>query len=353
MQLSFVPTLDDQEIRRRLDRLLVPGPLGDPSLKRRIDRLARSFADYAGAYPLPFWAPGLILTPEMRGLTEALFPMAQARRLFELLLKKSCRFTPLLAASYLYSSASWLDFLQRHRPQLRQADPAATLRLLARDGEARLRFLSALLLPHHYGGAFDRYPQQSQWLESWLRGHAGRLGGKVRALDSACGSGEGTYGLAESIRAAGLDGEGCLVHGSTLEPIELFAGAHAWFPHDAARAREYRERVAPLLAPDSRVALEFFLEDVGAAAQANAYDVILCNGLLGGPLLHEPDALAQAIRSLAGRLAPGGVLLAADRFHAGWRLKVPAQELCALLRAQGLVPLEVPEGVAGGKRQSG
>lgn len=351
MRLTFLPTLEHHEIRRRLDRLLVAGPLDDASLMRRIDRLARSFADYAGSYPLPFWAPGLILTPEMRGLTEALFPMAQVRRIFELLLKNSCRFTPLLDASYLYSSASWLDFLQRHRPQLREADPAATLRLLARDGEARLSFLGALLLPHHYGGSFDRYPQQSQWLEGWLKENAGRIGGRVRALDSACGSGEGTYGLAESIRSAGLDGTGSLVHGSTLEPIELFAGAHAFFPHDAARTREYRERVAPLLAPDSRVALEFFLEDVGAAAQANAYDVILCNGLLGGPLLHEPGELARAIRSLAGRLAPGGVLLAADRFHAGWRLKVPAQELRALLRAQGLEPLEVPEGVAG-KRQN-
>ena len=40
-------------------------------------------------------------------------------------------------------------------------------------------------------------------------------------------------------------------------------------------------------------------------------------------------------------------LEAADRFHAGWRQRVPASALDALLRAHGLVPLTVPEGVGG------
>jgi len=140
------------------------------------------------------------------------------------------------------------------------------------------------------------------------------------------------------------------VHGSTLEPIELFAAAHAFFPHDSVRMREFRERVAPLIGAGSRLRMQFSLEDVGGSAGEGDYRVILCNGLLGGPMLHEAGELKGAVAALAARLAPGGILLAADRFHAGWRLKVPREELVDLLRASGLQPLQVPEGIAGEKR---
>ena len=350
MQLSFTPTLDRQEALRRLDRLLVPGSILDADLARRIDRLACAFQSYADCYPLPLWAPGLIIGNEMRGLTEALFPMSRVRGLFERVLSRGCRFAPFLSGSYLYSSASWLDLLQRFRPQLQSANPAALLRELAQDGEARKRFLFALLQPHHFGGGFDRYPLQSQWLEKWLKEKGGSFERGMRVLDSACGSGEGTYGLAELLQAAGLSGNGFVVHGSTLEPMELFAAAHGFFPHDRDRERDYRDRVAPLLTRPDSARIEFYLEEVGAAPSREPYQLILCNGLLGGPLMHDPSELAGAIGQLAARLAPGGLLLAADRFHAGWRLRVPAGMLRALVQASGLAPVEVPEGVGGVKR---
>jgi len=349
MQLSFTPTLDRQETRRRLDQLLVADPLRDPALTRRIERLSRAFQSFAASYSLPLWAPGLIVDHEMRGLSEALFPLAQVSAVFELVLRRGCRFPPLFAGSYLRSSACWFDLLQRMGPPLSSADPATALRELAEDADKRAAFLFALMLPQHFGGAFDRYPQQSQWVKGWLKDNASRLGGRVRALDSACGSGEGTYGLVELVLEAGLALPGSAVHGSTIEPCELFAGAHAFFPHDPQREESYRARVAPLLEEAQGVSLEFYLDEVGSANGREGYDLILCNGLLGGPLLHEPGGLSAAIGALARRLAPGGVLLAADRFHAGWRLKVPARALRALLREHGLTPLEVPEGVAGAK----
>ncbi|HBG07551.1 MAG: chemotaxis protein CheR [Geobacteraceae bacterium GWC2_58_44] len=351
MELSFTPTLDQGEAARRLDDLLIPGSLLDADLERRVDRLAGAFQSFAASYPLPLWAPGLIIDHEMRGLTEALFPMSQVRGAFDLVLRRGCRFPPLLSGSYLHSAASWLDLLHKFRPQLLRADPASTLRELAADPDARRRFLFALLLPHHFGGAFDRYPLQSQWLELWLRENSERLNGRIRALDSACGSGEGSYGLAELVSAAGFGGEGCVVDGSTLEPIELFAAAHLFFPHDPDREREYRRRVAPLLMETAPVPMEFYLDEVGSATSREPYDLILCNGLLGGPLLHETAELSGAIEALASRLTPGGVLLAADRFHAGWRLRVPAEKLCDMMQEHGLTPLQVPAGVAGLKQR--
>lgn len=350
MQLSFTPTLDRALALARLDELLVPGAVLDAQLERSIGRLADQFRLYAASYPLPAWAPGLAIDNEMRGATEALFPIRRVRGVFDRVLSRGCRFSPLLSGSYLHTSASWIDFLHRFRPQPEKADPAPVLVELALDPEKRRRFLFALLLPHHFGGAFDRYPRQSRWLADWLAENRGRLKGEIRALDSACGSGEGVYGLAELVRAAGFAGRGCAVHGSTLEPIELFAGAHAFFPHDPERERHYRRRVAPLLA-EGCLEMEFYLEEIGSKRRRGGYDVVLCNGLLGGPLLHEPEALSAAIGALAARLAPGGVLLAADRFHAGWQRRVPPALLCDSMRRHGLTPLPVAEGVGGRKAE--
>lgn len=343
MRPAFTPTSDPAEIRRRLDRLLVSGALGDPGLTRRIDRLAARFAGFAESYPLPLWAPGLLPTEEMRSLSEALFPLSEVRPVFWALCRAACRFTPLLQASYLYGSASWLDFLHRFRPRLERADPAHTLARLARDGAFRERFLFALFLPQHFGATFERYPRQTRFLKRWLAGNLGRLGGRIRALDSACGSGEGSYDLARTLLKAGY--REVRLDGTTLEHLELFAAAHAFFPHDPQRARAYRERVAPLLASEA-LTVNFYLEEV-AAPSPERFEVILCNGLLGGPLLHDAGELAGAVAALAARLAPGGLLLAADRFHDGWRLKVPPERLQALFKGEGLVLREIEEGVAG------
>jgi hypothetical protein len=348
MDLYFTPTFEKHEVELRLGRLLVPGSLLDASLERRLVRLADAFRQYAACYPLPLWAPGLVIDNEMRGLTEALFPMTPVRALFDLVLRRGCRFAPMVGGSYLHSSASWVDFLNRFRPRIACADPAATLRRIAMDYERRRTFLFALLLPHHFGGGFDRYPSQSQWVEGWLRENLGRSRVRIRLLDSACGSGEGTYGVAETARRAGVGGD-CTVHGSTLEPVELFAAAHAFFPHDPEREMEYRRRIAPLLERGAGVSMEFYLDEIGSESRREPYHLVLCNGLLGGPLMHDPGELMSGIAALASRLMPGGVLLAADRFHAGWRQMVPAEMLEEMMRQHGLEPFKVLEGVAARK----
>lgn len=349
MRLSFVPTIEPDEIRERLGRLLTPGSLLDERLEKRIARLENRFQGYAASYPLPLWAPGLEITPEMRSLTEALFPLSEPRALFEHVLRRGCRFAPMLSGTYMESSPSWPDFLHRLSPQLPCADPAPSLRRLACDGAARSAFLFALMLPQHFGGGFDRYPRQLSWISSWMREKGSRRADGIRVLDAACGSGEGTYQVAQLLLEAGM-GMGSAVHGSTLEPIELFAGAHMFFPHAPEREREYRNRAGSLLAPCANApAMEFYLDRVGAPPSREPYDLVLCNGLLGGPLLHDPAELDSAFAGLSARVAPGGLLLAADRFHAGWRQRVPEEDLIALMQAHGLTPVDVPEGIAGKK----
>ncbi|GFO53502.1 hypothetical protein GMSM_05090 [Geomonas sp. Red276] len=419
MELCYRPTLDRDGIERRLSKLLIPGPIEDPALLRRIGRLEREFQRFAASFPLPMWAPGLVITGEMRSMWEAYFPVEGVAQLFAAVLRRGCRFPPLFPATYLASSPSWPDLLGRitdanpiltltlpmkgkapaagllqeglapsfplpgggegvgeagsrdqgaktvgwgalsppsgagpawARGARPTADPAPALTALVRDENFRRELLFALFLPRHFGGSFDRYPLQRAWVTGWLREERGRLGGRVRLLDSACGSGEGSYCLAEAVLAAGYRPEASLVTASTLEEFELFAGAHGFLPHDRQREREYRARVAPII-NQSGLVMEFRLEEVGMLADRGAFDVVVCNGLLGGPLLHEENELARAVHGLAERVAPGGVLLAADRFHAGWRRQVPLEMLKGMLVKEGLELMEVKEGIGGRRKR--
>jgi chemotaxis methyl-accepting protein methylase len=348
--LRYRPTLDPDVIDKRLGRLFVPGPIDDWDLESRISRLAERSRVYAACSPHGVWAPGLALTQEMKGISEIYLPLDEIRHAFNRLFTLSLKFSPFLPASAVHTSTSWLDVLHRLQPLVREANPARLLRYLMADEEYRCRFLFALFLPHHYGGTFDRYPAQGALLRNWLT--ATRPEGVVRCLDAACGSGEGSYELAMLLLDRGYAPENLEVHGATVEPLELFAAAHGWFPHDPARQTAYRRRIRRLFADGTAERIVFYREDLveGEGTAGEAYDVIICNGLLGGPLLNERKNLAGTVGCLCARLKPGGILLAADRFHGGWKRATPADMLRKMLVGNGLELRTVDEGVAGVKQ---
>ena len=76
------------------------------------------------------------------------------------------------------------------------------------------------------------------------------------------------------------------------------------------------------------------------------FDVVLCNGLIGGPLLNDKRMVRCVLRNLAERVEKGGMFLAADRFHAGWRKSVPAGMIKAELESAGFAIVDAGEGVA-------
>ncbi len=342
------PSLDPDEIGERLARLLVPGRITDRDLERRMARLDERFRVYADCSPHPIWAPGLVITREMRGSAELYLPLAEIRQAFRRLFSLSLRVAPFLPASVVHGSASWLDTLHTLSPLVREANPARLLRLLLADDEFRSRFLFSLFLPRRYGGSFGRYPAQLAFLEKWLA--KDRPSGTVSCLDAACGSGEGTYEVALLLRSQGRAPEEIAVHGTTVDPLELFAAAHGWFPHDTPRQEAFRCRIRHLFADGTARRIAFRREDLtdGHDPQEE-YDVILCNGLLGGPLLSGRGELEVTVTGLCGRLKRGGILLAADRFHDGWKRSTPDGLMQALLAENGLQVLACEEGVAGRK----
>jgi len=285
----------------------------------------------------------------MRGVCEVYLPLAEIRHAFRRLVTLSMRFAPSLAVSTVTTSATWLDVLNSLPPQVTAANPARLLRRLLADGDFRCRFLFALFLPSRYGGGFGRYPGQAAFLRNWLTKKVQT--GPLCCLDAACGSGEGSYELVLLLLERGYAPDDLAVFGTTIEPLELFAAAHGWFPHDVARQTAFRSRIGQMFADRVSERIIFTWEDLAEAgcSVAENCDIILCNGLLGGPLLHERNQVVGTIGRLCARLKPGGILLAANRFHGGWKRLMPDQALRETLAGNGLKVLAVDEGVAGMK----
>ena len=345
--LRFTPNLSLEKIRENLNRLLVPGEIHDRRLEKGIARLAERFRIYATTYPGGLWAPGLAVTGGMRAATDLYLPMAEVKNAFDRFFSLALNYHQPTSFCPVRTAPTWLDALQRMQPCVSSSDPAALLRRLVQDESFRIAFLFTLFLPKRHGGNFCRYPGQTAFIRKWLE-DLGRLPGKsLRCLDAACGTGETTYELALLFQESGHTSGSFKVHGSTIEPLELFAAAHIYFPHDPKKQADYRSRTKSLFTTGMSEKICFIQEDIALPARENeeGYDLILCNGLLGGPFVNTHQKLKTTVAALAGRLNPGGFLLAADSFHQGWKKNIPTSRLCNIFQECGLLVHEVADGI--------
>ncbi|NLF18808.1 MAG: class I SAM-dependent methyltransferase [Lentisphaerae bacterium] len=284
------------------------------------------FRAYAGA---PWWSPGLIVTPELRGRYECWLPVAEF-----------CADLARLGRAFL-PAPSWVPRRLRSgagEPSAgSSAAPLSLPDLWARlptclaarvaFGEADLPALFAALAdPPRFGTDSARYEAQRAALAALCRGAAGR-GRRLTLVDLACGVGLGTYEAA--VTAAAAIGAPPRVLGLTLEPLEAWMASRCCLPHDPGREPRLR-RLAAQAPP-----VDFLAADVRhlPLALANAVDVILCNGLVGGDHLRRQDDLAAVLREARRLLVPGGALLVANRFHDGCRAAV--ERFADLARSAG------------------
>jgi len=342
--VCFTPSRDPGAAERALARLVRP-LIGHLPFAPRINCLRRSSAAATAGCPPPWAAPGLQITPEITCQSELWQPLDRLRSHFHALYRQSLTYPPILSSTPFTQATSWAAVVSGFPVFLRRyADPAGLLEQLAGDDGLRTRFLFWSFMPgRFYGGGSDRYPAQTAAITEWLR-RAGRPARRLRCLDAACGDGAATYGLARLLTEAGWPPDGFEIRGWTLEPLEAWAAAHGRFPHDPAREAAFREETRDCFERGAAGAVRFCCADILAGPAAEQFDLILCNGLLGGPILHRLGELEAAVRNLAGLLAPGGMLLAADHFHGGWKQKCPQQELRALFEGHGLPTVEAGEG---------
>jgi SAM-dependent methyltransferase len=347
LPLRYEADISTATIEKNISRLLHPGEIQNRPLYNITARLVEKSGIYATTYPHGLWAPGLAITNEMRAVTELYLPMAEIRKAFDHLFPLGLNYSPTRQFSIIHTAPTWLDALQRLQPCVSSFDPAALLYRLMKDESFRTRFFFALFLPRRHGGNFNRYSGQSLFIRKWLALHQHHIKKGLRCLDAACGTGETTYELALLLLENGFPAERFEVHGSTIEPLELFAAAHNYFPHNQRKEQAYRGITAPLFTRGRCDRILFYQEDITRPAlkSGEGYDLILCNGLLGGPFVHTPRNLATTAAALAGKLNPGGVLLAADSFHSGWKKIVPPSMLRGILRECGLRVDDIAEGL--------
>lgn len=344
--ISHFPSLSDEAAERALSLLLLEGVLHDSNLESRVARVARHFRSYVDGCPVSCWAPGLAVTDEMRRITETYIPYSEVKGAFIRLCKKGLigEHPP---PPLLEMIDSWLDLMNLLPLQCSGIDLSSMMSGLVKDQNLRKRILFALYLPARYGGTFGRYPKQTSFLRKWLHGYGTVRLPQVRILDAACGSGEGVYELAGLCLKSGFKTEKISVTGVTISPLEIFSAAYASFPHAGHRESEFRRFVQPLHESGAVSGIRFVASDILTWESDEKYHVIICNGILGGPMIHDRSDVARWIGRLAGKLCPGGILLAANKFHGGWQKTFPSMEIERLFHQHGLKSVDVGEGIAG------
>jgi chemotaxis methyl-accepting protein methylase len=347
----YRPTLSQERMEKNLSGLLALGTIRDRSLDASIKRLETRFQTYCDLYPHGLWTPGLVVRDEMRSLTEQYLPIEEIRSAFSRLFSPALRHPESNGPTQFRNASNWLDLRQLLGLPEKTMSPAALLTKLAKDESCRIRFLFSLLLPRRHGERFRRYPGQIDFLRTWIERKKGSPSHSIRCLDSACGTGEGTYDTAKLLMECGVPPHGQRIHGCSLEHLEIFAAAHCRFPHDREREERFRITTKPLFDAGVTKRMLFFRDNVLRYPGRNEkpYDIILCNGLVGGPLLQGEETMTRAIAALAKRLRPGGILLAADRFHDGWKKANPPSLIEEIIKQRRLILHPVSEGLAAEK----
>ncbi|MGA7829203.1 MAG: chemotaxis protein CheR [Geobacteraceae bacterium] len=350
-EVSFQPNLSPEQSEKNLSALLVRGAIQNSSLNRAIDRLDERFRSYCSFYSQGLWTPGLVITNEMRGSTEQYLPMIEIHSAFRQFFSLALRYPLPDESDPVQGATNWLDLLQRLLLSQESLNPATLLKILITDESRRRLFLFRSLLPKHHGGSFLRYPSQLVVLEDWIIRKRNSLSRGIRCLDAACGSGEGTYDLAKLLLQCGIPPCAQQVHGSSLEPLEVFSAAHGYFPHDPQREKRFKAFVEPLFATHTISNMLFFRDTVmrQPTPDEKPYDIILCNGLLGGPFLHDRTMLENALIALTKRLNKGGIFLATDRFHGGWKKGGSQGFLAEFMKRKGFLIRHGDYGIAAEK----
>ncbi len=320
-----------------------PGPA---CFRSGVQHLHRRFIVYSATSPQPLPAPGLIITPEIRLQSELYLPFKELRCLFNRLYRQVLPYPPILTSTPFQTCLSWADCYAGLPSWLqRSPNPAVLLEQLLVDYPLLTRFVFYSFLPSRFNGAgFGRYPAQLDWLQQQLTARSGPL----RILDAASGSGEGTWELAELLSRCGRQPEQIQLEGWTLEPLEVWAAQHQALPHEPQREQRYQQRVQQLGQQGWGERVSFQAVDLlGALPGTPPFDLILCNGLLGGPIISGSEAVRQVLGQLAALLERGGMLLVADHFHAGWKKKLPLGQLRELVQDAGLQVHQAGEGLVG------
>ncbi|HEY3308999.1 MAG TPA: hypothetical protein VGJ93_11140 [Desulfuromonadaceae bacterium] len=346
----FTPSLDPGDAAKQLEKIIISPGFNPANFQLAVQSLQRMFTSFAACCPPPWPAPGLLVTPEINLQSEMWLPLAEIQPHFQRLCRSALTYPPIFASCPLTRAASWAAFVASFPAFLRGiTNPARLLEKLSQDADLREKFLFWSFMPHRfYGSSTMRYPAQMEFIRQWLSVNKKRP--SIRILDAASGDGGTTYDLTRLLLEAGLAPETLEIEGWTLEPLEVWSAAFGRFPHEHGREAAFRLSAASVFSSKANKRIRFCSADLREKSlifNNGHFDLILCNGLLGGPIMNRKDELLKVVENLADLLPAGGILLAADHFHDGWKKKIPEEALGDLFKQTGLMVIQAGEGLCG------
>ncbi len=255
------------------------------TLQKHNCRWERLHANWLRHAVPPWWARNLIITPGIRETYEKWLPIDE--------FKSSLSG---VARAYL-PDESWLPLPLRNGTCLSMPDFWASM---PPAFEGRVKFAEEELLPlfcamadpPRFGTTAGRYPEELEYLCNIVQEG-------MSILDVGCGVGVNTLEMASMLKGAGLTG-------ITPEPLEVWMAANRRIPHDLQRQSMMRQF-------DGHA---HFMCGIAEDFSGN-YDIIVCNGLIGGRFFCSETQYSAFLRCCRFSLRQGGRVLIADRFHEG------------------------------------
>jgi SAM-dependent methyltransferase len=342
---SFVPSHASVDAGHALSQLISPPAIPDMN-GNRIRVLRHMYSLYRSFCRPPCAGYGVHVTTEINYQSEQWLPLERLRTDFYQFYRQVLTYPPVLSSTPFAGAASWAAIVSRFPPFLQEyTNPGVLLQQLLSDADFCLKFLCWSFMPERfYGDGADRYPGQAAVLEEWFR----QKNGRVRCLDAACGDGSAAYGVARLLLEQGWNPDRFRIAGWTLDPLEAWAAAYGMFPHNSLRETRFREWVAPVFEKVAHYSMLFSPVDLMEMSDGvEKFDLILCNGLLGGPIINRSDEIGRVVANFRRMLTPGGMILVANRFHGGWKKNIPGEILGDAFRANGLSVTQAGEGLSG------
>ena len=258
--------------------------------------------------PPPWWAPGLVVDQGVRACYEAYLPVDEYLRDLGRLARAALPHPSMLPRVLTTGARACLQTGCRSAslPDLWADLPPHLAGNVTLRPEDLFPLLCALASPPRFGTGFGRYPGQTARLSEAARVPSGA---RARILDLGCGTGQGTIELAAACEGAGPTPAEAV--GITLEPLEAWMATHRLLPHDPGGTERFREFRAEVRAV-------FAAGNVLACPVRGRFDIVVANGIVGGPFLNKPRDVARFLGEVNRLLAPTGIASFGNRFHAGW-----------------------------------
>ena len=192
-----------------------------------------------------------------------------------------------------HSFRSFLDYFQYL--------PESFLNVIQLQKDNLFELACAFASPPQYGSKAGRYPEQMDYLKSL------KFTDKIAIRDYGCGTGQGTYELAEILEKQNIKFQ---LEGITFEALEVWMAVNRCLPHCDLPDYHF---------PECNSQVDIHQGDIINDAFRQPVDIIIINGLIGGPILNRDSDYQKVLERLTHELKEHGTVLIADSFHDGYK----------------------------------